>query len=76
LNNVYDRLNRIATLLFDMTHFTIVAANPSTFFDQRAGWSCSVHVCIIANRIMNANSGRYLNGFEFKYVLKVRKNQK
>jgi hypothetical protein len=55
LNNVFDRLNRIATLLFDMTHFTIVAANTSTFFDQRDGWSCSVHVCIIADRIMNAN---------------------
>ena len=55
LNNVFDRLNRIATLLFGMTQFTIVAANPSTFFDQRDGWSCGVHVCIIANRIMSAN---------------------
>jgi Ulp1 family protease len=55
LNNVFDRLNRIATLLFGMTQFTIVAANPSTFFNQRDGWSCGIHVCIIANRIMSAN---------------------
>ncbi len=53
MNHVFDHLNRIATLLFGMTQFTIVAANPSTFFDQRDGWSCCVHVCI-ANRIMNA----------------------
>ncbi len=34
LNNVFDRLSRIATLLFGMTYFTIVAANSSTFFTQ------------------------------------------
>ncbi len=55
MNNVYDRLNRIATLLFGMTLFTIFADDSSTFFGQRDGWSCSVHVCIIADRIMNAN---------------------
>ncbi len=55
MNNVFNCLSRIATLLFGMTHFTIVAANTSTFFDQRDGWSCGTHVCIIANRIMNAN---------------------